>query len=151
MKVRWARFPLIAGAAIAAGAMLAFALPAGASVSVQSQSPPVAAVSLGKKATLDANGAVIFPTVRITCQPGSVASLSVTVTENVGGHIAKGSITQQIGSCTGSTQKFRLAVTPEQRAFRKGVAFGQAQFQVCQVMVACSTAVDEHNIEIVKK
>src|SRR5439155_22697507 len=104
MKVRWARFPLIAGAAIAAGAMLAFALPAGASVSVQSQSPPVAAVSLGKKATLDANGAVIFPTVRITCQPGSVASLSVTVTENVGGHIAKGSITQQIGSCTGSTQ-----------------------------------------------
>ena len=41
-----AKFPLIAAGAMGVGAVLAFALPAGASVSVQSQSPPTGTVKL---------------------------------------------------------------------------------------------------------
>jgi hypothetical protein len=142
------RFPLTA-AVIGAGAVLAFALPAGMAVAVQSQSPPVSQVQLGQRAILDANGAVVFAPVKVVCRPGAFAYLTVTVTENVGGDIASGSTFEEIEQCTGSVQSFDIAVTPTQKAFRVGVAFGQAKLQVCSDR--CRTVVDQHNIQIVRR
>jgi hypothetical protein len=141
------KYSLFAGAAVGVGAVLAFALPAGASVSVQSQSPASGTVKLGNNARLDANGAVVFPSVRITCQPGSFTTLTVAVTENVKGDIARGVRSQSI-DCTGGVQKFDLAVTPTTKAFVKGVAFGQAELDVCTS--DCRSYFDEHNVNIVK-
>lgn len=143
-----ARFPLTV-VAIAAGAALAFALPAGMAVAVQSESPPVSQVQLGQRAILDANGAVVFAPVKVVCQPGAFAYLTVTVTENVGGDIASGSTSMDIEECTGSVQSLEVAVTPTQKAFRVGVAFGQAKLQVCSDR--CRTVVDQHNIQIVRR
>jgi hypothetical protein len=143
-------FPLIAAATLAIGATVAFALPAGAAVSVQSQSPPVAAVKLGNTATLDAKGAVVFAPVKVTCTPGDFAELSVSVTENVGNAIASGMASQDVQPCTGSVQKVTMAVTPTQKPFKRGVAFGQAWLQVCNSF-SCHTFQSQHNIQIVAK
>ncbi|NJC71061.1 hypothetical protein HC031_15270 [Planosporangium thailandense] len=143
------RIQIAAIAAIGVGAALAYAVPAGAAVAVQSQSPPVQAVKLGSTATLDAKGAVVFAPVSVACRPGSFAYLTVAVTENVGNAIASGQASTSIEQCTGSAQGFKVAVTPTQKPFRTGVAFGSAQLQVCAD--TCRTVVDQHNIQIVKK
>ena len=145
------RFPLIAASAIGIGAALAFAIPAGAAVSVQSESPSVATITLANKATLDADGAVVFAPVKFACTPGSYTQLEVSVTQNAGGWIASGSTFRQIDPCTGREQSLRLAVTPTQRPFRKGVAFGQSRLQVCGTQGRCVTVRDDHNIQIVAR
>jgi hypothetical protein len=145
-----AKFPLIAAGAMGVGAVLAFALPAGASVSVQSQSPPAGTVKLGQRATLQANGAVVFAPVKVTCRPGSYTSLTVLVAENVNGKIASGTTFTQVDPCTGRPQSLQVAVVPTQRAFKAGLAFGQATLQTCNDSGSCKTAVDQHEITIVK-
>jgi hypothetical protein len=142
------RFPVITALAIGVGAVFALALPAGASVSLQSQSPPVAAVKLGNQAKINAKGAVVFPTVKVTCPPGSFAQLTVQVTETVGNNIASGATSEEIEPCTGTVQKLTVAVTPINHPFRKGVAFGQAWLTVCTFN--CHTFRNQHNIQLVK-
>lgn len=150
MKMSRLRTSALALVAIAVGAVLAFALPAGASVSVQSESPSVAALKLGNKARLDANGAVVFTPVKVACTPGAeYAMVSVEVTQAVGNGIAKGDRSVQIQECTGYEQRVELAVTPDQRPFRKGVAFGSASLQICDHK-GCRVVFDERTIEIVK-
>ena len=149
MKVTRPRLPWVAAVAIGAGAALAVALPAGAAVSVASQSPPVQSVKLGNQATLDANGAVVFAPVKVVCAPGAQAYLSVTVTENVNGFIASGTANPILRPCDGTTQKLQATVVPTQRAFKKGVAFGQAFLEVCDFN-GCRNIADQHNIQIVK-
>ena len=78
------------------------------------------------------------------------AYLSVRVTENVGGFIASGETNVLGAECTGGKVKLTAAVTPTQRAFRKGVAFGQAFLTVCDLN-GCKTLVDQRNVDIVKK
>jgi hypothetical protein len=146
-----AKFPLIAAGAMGVGAVLAFALPAGASVSVQSQSPPAGTVKLGQKATLQANGAVVFAPVKVTCRPGSYTQLTVLVAENVNGNIASGTTYTQVDPCTGQPQSMQIAVVPTQKAFKAGLAWGQATLQTCNQNGECRTAVDQHEITIVKK
>ena len=148
MKVTRMRALGIAAAAVGAGAAMALALPAGAAVSLQSQSPPVGAVKLGNRATLDANGAVIFTALGVTCPPGTEAFYTVTVTEAVGNNIASGSVSSEVDACTGSPEQFSVAVTPTQHPFRTGVAFGQAQLTVCSF--TCKTFRDQHNVQIHK-
>ena len=150
MKAHGMRFAAVAAATVGLGAALAFALPAGAAVSLQSQSPPVGAVQLAKKATLDANGAVVFAPVKVTCPPNTSAFLRVKVTENVGDAIASGETDESIDLCTGTVQQESVAVTPVQKPFKKGVAFGQAWLEACN-QFTCKTSHDFHNIEIVKK
>ncbi len=145
-KRTWVRSAL-AGAGIAAAAVAALALPAGAAVSVQSQSPSVPLLKLGSTAKLDANGAVVFAPIRVTCAPGSTAYLTVSVTEAVGNDIARGTAGQSV-ACTGTVQQLRVAVTPSEHPFKKGVAFGQAGVDLCST--TCVSAVDVHNIQIVK-
>ncbi len=149
MSVVRNRFSLAAAAAVGAGAVLAFALPAGAAVSLQSQSPPVDALKLGARATLDANGAVVFPSVQVLCQSGRTAFLTVRVTENVGNAIASGSGGAEV-ACNGQQQTLRIAVTPTQKPFKTGIAFGQAFMTTC-TSFTCHELNDQHNIRIVKK
>ncbi|GAA5180550.1 hypothetical protein GCM10023322_13100 [Rugosimonospora acidiphila] len=139
---------LLASGAVALGATVAFALPAGAAV--VDQSPPAPVLKLGATANLQANGAVVFVPVKVTCQPGASAYLSVTVTENVGGgFIASGSGSTDSLTCTGHSQTVNEAVVPTQRAFAKGVAFAQTQMSVCG-SVDCARASDQRVIQIVK-
>lgn len=116
-----------AGLAVATGAVLAFAMPAGAALSLQSQSPPQAQVQIGKTASLVANGAAVFTAINVVCAPGNYASLVVSVTQAVGNTIASGQTQREVSPCTGRPQKLSVAVTPTQRPFVKGVAFGQAE------------------------
>ncbi len=135
----------LAGLGITAAAVGAFAMPAGAAVSVQSSSPPAISVRLGK-GTVAANGAVVFTGTRVTCARGATADLSVTVTEAVGNDIASGSGYTSV-SCTGNVQSVTVAVTPTQHPFRKGTAFGQARLTFCST-VRCLEASDERVIQI---
>jgi len=139
-------YPLVAAATIGIGAAIAFALPAGANVAVQSQSPSIHTVTLGRTAKLDANGAVVFAPVKLACTPGSTAYVSVKVTQNAGGRIASGQSYAQIKPCAGKEQTLRISVTPTNVPFRRGVAFGQASLDVCDP--SCTTVSDEHNIQI---
>jgi N-acetylmuramic acid 6-phosphate (MurNAc-6-P) etherase len=147
MKLTRPRLRLVAALAIGGGAVLALALPAGAAVSVASQSPPVQVLTLGKTATLDANGAVVFAPVTVACPPDAQAFLSVSVTERVGNSITSGSVGIQ-ATCTGTPQRLTVAVIPTQAPFKKGVAFGSASLDVCDY--TCQHVVDQHDIQIVK-
>lgn len=138
------RSPVTAGLAVAAGAVMAFAMPAGAAVSLQSQSPPTAQVKLGKTASLQANGAAVFTAVNVVCAPGSYASLEVRVAQAVRNTIASGEAHREIQPCTGRPQKLQVAVTPTQRPFVKGTAFGQAS-----LYTAFGSVRDEKTIRIV--
>jgi hypothetical protein len=51
--------------------------------------------------------------------------------------------------CTGRPQSISQAVTPTQRAFARGVAFGQAHLDVCGN--SCESVLDQHVIQIVKR
>jgi hypothetical protein len=146
MKVTRLKALGVAVAAVAAGAAVSLALPAGAAVSLQSQSPPIGTVKLANTARLDAKGAVVFTGLRITCPPGTSAFYTVTVTEAVGRDIASGSTSDEVDACTGRAQNFTVAVTPTQHPFRRGVAFGQARLTVCSF--GCKTFRDEHNVQI---
>ncbi|MEV4629703.1 hypothetical protein AB0J90_25900 [Micromonospora sp. NPDC049523] len=149
MKMSRFRASALALVAIAVGGVIAFALPAGAAVSVQSESPSVAVVSLGAKARLDANGAVVFAPVKVACTPGGSAYLVVEVTQAVGNGIAKGEKVFTVPECTGDQQKINVAVTPDLKPYRKGVAFGSARLDVCD-QTGCKSVYDERKIEIVK-
>jgi hypothetical protein len=149
MKLSRSRLRLVAALAIGGGAAVALALPAGAAVSVASQSPPVQVLTLGDTATLDANGAVVFAAVTVVCPPSSGGGfMDVTVTERVGSGIASGEANVQV-TCDGTPQRLRVAVTPTQQPFKKGVAFGKAQFQLCG-FDGCQNVIDQHDIQIVK-
>jgi hypothetical protein len=136
--------PAAAVVAVAAGAVLAFAMPAGAALSLQSESPPQGQVQIGKTASLVANGAAVFTAINVVCAPGNYATLSVTVTQAVGNTIASGQTQREVSPCTGRPQKLSVAVTPTQRPFVKGTAFGQAV-----LYTNTGTARDERVIRIV--
>jgi hypothetical protein len=148
MKLTRRHTQLLAASAIGLGAVVAFALPAGAAVI--SKSPPAPVLKLGTTATLEANGAVVFAPVKFTCPVGSTGYESVTVTEAVeGGLIASGSGGTDPIPCTGRQQNINQSVTPTQRAFIKGAAFGQAYLNVCGPQ-GCQVVRDERVIQIVK-
>jgi hypothetical protein len=130
--------------AVAAGAVMAFAMPAGAALSLQSQSPPQAQVQIGRTATLEANGAAVFTAINVVCAPGSYAALNVVVTQAVGNTIASGQSSRDVQPCTGRPQKLSIAVAATQRPFVKGVAFGQAF-----LYTSSGRAQDERTIRIV--
>jgi hypothetical protein len=142
------RSALIAAAAIGVGAAVALTIPGAGAVSLQSQSPPVAAIALGDTAKLEARGAVISVPVSVVCQPGLYAFFSVQVVERSGGNIASGGAGQEIG-CTGSVQQLTVSITANQEPFKKGVAFGQASLAVCQR--GCDNFQQTHDIKIVTK
>lgn len=135
---------VMAVTAIAAGSLLAAVLPSSADVSTQS--PPVAAIRIESPGTLVARGAAVAVQVTVVCQPGSSASVSVEVTENAGGRIAKGYGTAQIPSCTGGFQPVTVNATAEPTVpFRPGTAFG-----VAYLYLPSGSAKDEREFKIVR-
>ena len=78
------------------------------------------------------------------------AVVLVLVAENVGGKIASGTTFTQVDPCTGRPQSLQIAVVPTQRAFKAGLAWGQASLQTCNDSGTCKSAVDQHEITIVK-
>jgi len=143
------KFALVATTAIGVGAALAFAMPASAGVNLQSESPGVGVLDLGKRARLDANGAVVFAPVTVACAPGTYAYLTVKVTQANGDSIAQGEKTRQVKPCDGRKKKVELSITPVQRPFRTGVAYGEADLNVCGSF-GCTTLYDEHLITITR-
>jgi hypothetical protein len=145
------RIPLIpriaAVVAVIAGAALAFALPAGADVSILS--PPVAAVQVGSPATLVARGAAVSVPVTVVCAPGGTGFLFIQVAERVGGSTARGGESTTTPPCTGAFQTINVVVTSQGEPFRKGVAFASADFTVCDFS-GCLSATDQREIQIVR-
>jgi hypothetical protein len=150
MTQRNARRGLIA-AAIAAGAILAVAVPAGAAVRVQSESPSGAVVNLRNNATLGARGAVVTVPVATICPRGITANLSVAVTQRVGNGIASGAAYEGV-ACTGDRQVTRVPVTARAggKPFKAGVAYGQAYLSFYDPRFGYVEVDDEHNITIVR-
>lgn len=134
----------LAIAAIAAGALGAAVLPSSADVSTES--PSVAAVRVESPATLEARGAAVKVTVTIVCQPGAAGFVSIVITQNAGGgSIARGSDGRTISSCTGTFQPLEFHIPSDTVAFRKGVAFGSADF-----FISGTSATDDREIQIVR-
>jgi len=94
---------------------------------------------------------VIFAPIKVTCQPRFVRlPAGQGSPENVDNAIASGISSEPLDECTGTVQKVSVAVTPDQKPFKTGVAFGHAWLDVCGPF-SCKTFRDFHNIQIVKK
>jgi len=118
---------IAAVAAVAGGVVLASVLPGYADVSTQS--PSVAQIKVESPATLKADGAAVLVSVTYVCPIGGPNSISVQLTQNVGGDIASGYGYVQYVACTATPQTAEIAVHAASggKAFRRGVAFASAQ------------------------
>jgi hypothetical protein len=136
-------------AAIAAGAGLAFAVPALPAVG-QFSPPATVSVEVQDEATLVARGAAVLVPVEITCPVGSnFRSVSVQVTQRAGSGIASGSSGTGDFTCTGSTQVVEVLVPAQGQAFKKGEAVAQASLFLCSEF-GCQTVTDTENIQLVR-
>ncbi len=137
---------VMAVTAVAGGALVAAVLPSNADVSTQS--PPVAAVRVESPATLVARGAAIAAEVTVVCQPGALGNLSLEVTENAGGKIAKGYGSTTV-TCTGAFQPITINVTAQPTVpFKAGTAFGVANLFLSSQ--GSGQAKDEREFKIVR-
>ena len=125
------RTPFVAAIiAIAAGCALAFALPAGATVS--QLSPPVAAIQIASPAHLGARGAVVTVPITVVCGPNGTIFGSVRVTQRAGSEIANGFGSVENISCTGTFQTINATVNANPgKAFKRGKAFASAELFIC--------------------
>jgi hypothetical protein len=144
------RFPILtriaALAAVIVGSGAALALPAGADINVLS--PPLAAVQIESPAILGARGAFITVPVTVVCASGGSGFLRMEVTETVGQDIALGSTFTDFG-CTGGFQTVNVVVTAFDNPFKRGTAFAQADFEVCD-NTGCSFGETDREIKITK-
>ena len=111
--------------ALALGAVLAFAVPAGAAVNLQSESGGTPVIKIVKQAKLKAGGAATVVTVNLTCPAGAEYNLYVTVTQAIGGKTTNGAGSTERQTCTGTTQKAKVPVTVSGGGapFKKGDAY----------------------------
>jgi hypothetical protein len=117
--------------ALAVGAVLAFAVPAGAAVNLQSESNGTSAIKIVKQAKIKAKGAATIVTVNITCPAGSTYQLSVDVTQTVSPTTTthgSGYVNNQV--CTGGTEKVKVPVTSSGAPFKEGVAYAVGRADV---------------------
>ncbi|GIF71245.1 hypothetical protein [Asanoa siamensis] len=124
MKVRLSRTRGLIVAAVAAGATVAVAVPAGAAVQLQSESPP-ATVRIVESAQLKANGAGLVATVLVKCKAGTSFTAQVDVSQRVGGVVTRGG-GYVYGTCTGSRERVKIGLSPSPKAFKAGEAFATA-------------------------
>ena len=135
-----------AALAVATGGGIAAVVPA--SPAVAFFSPPLFLdVVVESPAHLVARGAGVQVPVEVTCNPGVIADLSVSVTQNVNGRIARGFGFASVG-CTGSHQRVLVtAVAQQGRAFTTGRALAQGFVSGC-VPSVCGSERDERTIRI---
>jgi len=115
--------------------------------------PPTGTLSIGRQATLVANGAAIRVPIRYSCSPDTqFASLSVDVRQRVGG----GRLAQGFGFtddliCDGSVHTVVVTVTATgENAFRRGPAFAEASLFLCNE-VECTNLTASREITIVRR
>jgi hypothetical protein len=132
--IRTNRFRAAAAAVTIAGATAATMLiPASPAVAFSSGGLVLDLV-VQSPAHLIAKGAAVGVPVDYTCSGvTSNASVTVAVTERVGGNIASGGNSVSDLTCTGEIQSVTIDVTasPGGRAFTKGVAFANADIFGC--------------------
>ena len=117
-------------AALAVGGVLAFAVPAGAAVNLQSESPGTGTVKIAKQAQLKAKGAATVLTLSVSCPAGWRFNVFASVTQTVGDITTAGNNQTTEAICTGSTQKVKLPVTASPAPFKPGVAYAIGELQV---------------------
>ncbi|MET7421414.1 hypothetical protein [Dactylosporangium sp. NPDC005555] len=117
-------------AALAIGGVLAFAVPAGAAVNLQSESPGAPTVKIVKQAKLKANGAATIVTLTVTCPAGWTFSANASVTQTVGSITTGGSNHTADTTCTGVAQKVKIPVTASPAPFQLGVAYALGELSV---------------------
>ncbi|MEV4140689.1 hypothetical protein AB0J72_52055 [Dactylosporangium sp. NPDC049742] len=127
MKVTKSKFGV---AALAVGGVLAFAVPAGAAVNLQSESPGHGTVKIAKQAQLKAKGAATVVTLNVSCPAGWVFTGYVSVTQAVGNITTGGSNRTSEIACTGYTQKVKVPVTASPAPFKVGDAYALGEIQV---------------------
>jgi hypothetical protein len=121
----------VGAGALAIGAVLAFALPAGAAVNLQSESGGGSAIKIVKNAQLKAKGAATIVTVSVACPTGSSFDLDVSVTQAVSGNkTTSGSGNAYNQACTGGFTKVKVAVPASPAPFKKGVAYAIGEAHV---------------------
>jgi hypothetical protein len=143
------RLKMVAAAlAIGVGGAVAAIGPAQPAVAFFS-GPLLLDVQVESPATLVARGAAVRVPIEFTCT-STEASIGVTVTEAVGGNVAKGSAFTT-ATCTGKSQRLAVAVTATAggKAFTKGEAFGEAVVAGC-ADATCGIENDEEVIKISK-
>jgi hypothetical protein len=115
------------------------------------KSPPSSPVILLPAGNVVARGAAATASAYVVCHPGDYASLTITLSERSGKHIASGSgRANQIG-CSGQIQTIRVTVIPHGATpFVKGSAFARARFEDCGYYSCGQTAVS-HNIKLKTK
>ncbi|MBW4716302.1 hypothetical protein [Saccharothrix obliqua] len=114
--------------AVAAGALIASALPGSAEVGAQS--PSVGALRVLSPATVLADGAALAVQVSFVCPQGVNAHVSTQVTQRVNNALATGNGSTSIPSCTGSTQYATVNLHASGKPFRKGTAFASGYLSV---------------------
>jgi hypothetical protein len=124
MKVRLNRARALVVGVVAAGAALALAVPAGAAVQLQSESPP-ATVRIAENAQLKAKGAGLTATIVVSCAEGTTFRAYTTVSQRVGGVVTRGS-GYASDTCTGERQRVKVGLSPSPKPFKAGVAFATA-------------------------
>ncbi|MEV0678173.1 hypothetical protein AB0I60_16825 [Actinosynnema sp. NPDC050436] len=113
--------------AVAAGAIVASAIPGSADVSTQS--PSLGGVRVESPAKLQANGAALLVPVTVVCLPGSYSSyVNLQVTQRVGNALATGGGSTRVENCTGGIQELSIPVHAQAggKPFRKGTGFASA-------------------------
>lgn len=134
-----------AGLVTAVGSVLA--VTASASPAVAFFSPPLFLdVQIESPGTLIARGAAVDVTVEVVCT-SPTATVSVTVTQVVGGRqVARGFGLTEVG-CTRSGERVPVTVSTITSAFRKGSAFVTADVSAC-VPEVCGSESDQETIKL---
>lgn len=150
MRKHRQRSLLAALGAVALGATVAFALPAGADVRVQSESPP-GTIKVANEAKLNADGTVEVR-VAIVCWPGGRSKIKVNLAQPQVGGPVRGYGEVAIGPLctgTGTVQTGPVTVKPlDNRAFRTGAGRAVAQLEECPEP-GCRVGSDTRRIRIV--
>ncbi|GIF46039.1 hypothetical protein DFJ67_5470 [Asanoa ferruginea] len=122
------RARLLVAGAIAVGGALAIAVPAGAAVQLQSESPARGIAKINKTAQIKANGAAGVVTIQVNCVPQRSFDSQVTVSQRVGGQVTSGvTYLYNIRCEADGTNKVKASVVPGPKPFKPGVAFATAR------------------------
>jgi len=139
----------IAGAAIAAGGMLAAVIPTSTAVAFFS-SPLFLDVRVQSPATLIARGVALSVPVEVTCAGAQFASFNVSVSQRVGSETTTGFGFEEV-TCDGDRRTISVTVQAQSgsKAFRKGTGFARADIFGC-TQTFCGDETDSRTISIVR-
>jgi hypothetical protein len=102
-------------------------------------------------ASLLARGAAVLVSAEVTCDPTTTSkSLSVQLTQRAGNRIVQGFNSTDAFVCDGTPQTVEVAVSAQNRPFRKGAAVAQATLFACDEFFNCgNVAADTEEVEVV--